>query len=212
MDELFLLPSSPVAMPRAYWLDQPFLSSQLVLVEPSSVEWHRVQQYMNRDDSGFDMDILNRMYKDSCIVIPHKRYNLLSGEFRSEKHEKYLGSDEAWDGGKVLEEAKFIHFSDWPVPKPWLKASDAIMRENQPKCRGSKNGGQEDCRDRDAWLNLYKDFSDRRQVSVWVLHDKMTRELICQQRICGRSYDKRQLASSDASASNSPPRYEMVLP
>ena len=74
MDELFLMPSSLVAMPRAYcvtvqkgrpcvhlgiqgiyavtyWLDQPFLSSQLVLVEPSSTEWHRIQEFMKHDVS-----------------------------------------------------------------------------------------------------------------------------------------------------------------
>ena len=164
MDELFLLPPSPVAMPRAYWLDQPFLSSQLVLVEPSSQEWHRVQQFMGHPDSGFDMDILNTMYKDSCLVIPHRRYNMLSAEFRAESHEKYLGSDEeAWDGAAALKEAKFIHFSDWPVPKPWLKASESVMNDKQPKC---KEGEPPDCRDRDMWLGLYKEFSDHRQVSV----------------------------------------------
>jgi hypothetical protein len=170
MDELFLLPPSPVVMPRAYWLDQPFFSSQLVLIEPSAVEWHRVQHFMNRDDSGFDMDILNTMYKDSCMVMPHRRYNLLTAEFRAENHEKYLGSDEAWDGTKAFEEARFIHFSDWPVPKPWLQASDSTITEHQPKCRESKDGGELDCRDRDIWLNLYKDFSSRRQVSDWMPH------------------------------------------
>jgi len=104
-------------MPRAYWLNQPFLSSQLILIEPSLREWQRVQQFMNRDDSGFDMDILNTMYKDSSLVIPHRRYNLLTAEYRSETHEKYLGPVETWDGAKVLEETKFVHFSDWPVPK-----------------------------------------------------------------------------------------------
>lgn len=194
MDELFLLPSSPVAMPRAYWLDQPFLSSQLVLVEPSDVEWHRVQEFMNTPDSGFDMDILNTMYKDSCIIIPHKNYNLLSGEFRGDDHKKYLGSDkEVWDGTKVLEEAKFVHFSDWPVPKPWLKAGDSIMDKHQPKCREGKNGGAEDCTDREIWRGLYRDFSERRQ------------------KVCGRSYDKRHEARSESSLS-SPPKYEMVLP
>ena len=165
MDELFLMPSSPVAMPRAYWLDQPFLSSQLVLVEPSSTEWHQIQEFMKHDDPGFDMDILNDMYKDSCIIIPHRRYNLLSGEFRGEEHKKYLGSDEKWDGAKELENAKFVHFSDWPVPKPWLERPDSIMEEHRPKCREGKNDGERDCTDRDIWLNLYKDFSDRRQVS-----------------------------------------------
>ncbi|KAI0572098.1 Alpha-N-acetylglucosamine transferase [Pyrenophora tritici-repentis] len=172
MDELFLLPSSSVVMPRAYWLDQPFLSSQLVLVEPSVKEWRRVQQFMNSDDSGFDMDILNIMFKDSCVVIPHRRYNLLSSEFRSETHQNYLGSDEAWDGTKVLEETKFIHFSDWPVPKPWYQTPESVMKEHQPRCRERKDRGEPDCRDRDIWLNLYKDFSNNRQ------------------RICGRSYDK----------------------
>jgi hypothetical protein len=166
MDELFLMPSAPVAMPRAYWLDQLFLSSQLVLVEPSAVEWHRIQEFMNRDDPRFDMDILNSMYNDSCIVIPHRRYNLLSGEFRAEEHKKYLGSDvEEWDGAKELEAAKFVHFSDWPVPKPWLDAGDTLMHRQQPKCRPSRDG-EEDCTDRDIWLNLYKDFSNRRQVSI----------------------------------------------
>ena len=166
MDELFLLPSAPVAMPRAYWLDQLFLSSQLVLVEPSATEWHRIQEFMNRPDPGFDMDILNSMYKDSCIIIPHKRYNMLSGEFRASNHEKYLGSDkEAWDGPTALEEAKFVHFSDWPVPKPWLQAPDSTMNEHQPKCQETKLGEQ-DCTDRNIWRSLYKDFSDRRQVSL----------------------------------------------
>jgi hypothetical protein len=165
MDELFMLPSSPVAMPRAYWLDQPFLSSQLILIEPSIGEWHRVQQFMNRDDPGFDMDILNTMYRDSCVVIPHRRYNLLSAEFRSEAHEKYLGSDEVWDGSKVFAESKFVHFSDWPVPKPWRQAPDSVMEDHQPKCRERKDGGELDCRDRDIWLNLYKEFSSNRQVS-----------------------------------------------
>ena len=160
-----MLPSSLVAMPRAYWLDQPFLSSQLVLIEPSVREWHRIQKFMENDDSGFDMDILNTLYKDSCLVIPHKRYDLLTSEFRSETHERYLGSDEAWNGAKVLEETKFVHFSDWPVPKPWYEIPESVIKEHQPKCKERKYGEEPDCRDRDIWLNLYKEFSDNRQVS-----------------------------------------------
>jgi alpha-N-acetylglucosamine transferase len=171
MDELFLMPPSPVAMPRAYWLDQPFFSSQLVLISPSKHEWARVSAFMHRDDSGFDMDILNDMYKDSCIVIPHRRYNLITGEFREEMHERYLGSDEAWNGAKAIEEAKFVHFSDWPVPKPWLEASSEVMKKHQPKCRYEEDGKGKDCTDRDIWLELYKDFSRRRKVSANTDHE-----------------------------------------
>ena len=41
MDSLFSMPSSPVAMPRAYWLEDT-LSSQLILLEPSDAEMARI--------------------------------------------------------------------------------------------------------------------------------------------------------------------------
>lgn len=163
MDELFLIPSSPVAMPRAYWLDQLFLSSQLVVIEPARIEWERMQEYMKKDNSGFDMDILNTVYKDSCIVLPHHRYNMLSAEFRTQDHTKYLGSDEKWNGQQALEEAKFVHFSDWPLPKPWINAGEAAMAKQQPPCKDGE--GEPNCTDRDIWLELYREFSERRQVS-----------------------------------------------
>ncbi|KAF2708820.1 glycosyltransferase family 8 protein [Pleomassaria siparia CBS 279.74] len=195
MDELFLTPSSPVAMPRAYWLDQPFLSSQLLLVEPSDFEWQRIQNFMNsRADSGFDMDILNTLYKDNCVVLPHRQYDMLSAEFRGKDHSKYLGSDEVWDGPKALKEAKFVHFSDWPVPKPWLRGAESIVTANQPKCVDGKSGAAPDCTNRDIWLSLYKDFSDRRQ------------------KVCGRPFDRRRHVSRSEMLSAGPrPRYEPIV-
>lgn len=163
MDELFLLPPSPVAMPRAYWMDQLFLSSQMLVIEPSEREWKRIEDTMHNDpDSGFDMDILNIVYNNSCTIIPHRGYDLLTGEFRGDDHTKYLGTNEPWDGKKILEEAKFVHFSDWPRPKPWLKASVSQVEDMQPKCKNV--GDTEDCTDRNIWLGLYEDFSERRQV------------------------------------------------
>jgi hypothetical protein len=88
MDELFLSPSAPVAMPRAYWLDQPFLSSQRILLGSSQAEWQRIEEFMDRDDSGFDMDTLNTLYKDSCLILPHRRYNIITGELRGADHSK----------------------------------------------------------------------------------------------------------------------------
>jgi hypothetical protein len=121
MDELFLLPSCPVAMPRAYWLNpnDRTLSSQLVLIEPSESEFTRIMAAIsNAGSSDYDMEIVNNLYKDSALILPHRRYDLLTGEFRSKSHSSYLGNDvEVWDPEKILEEAKYLHFSDWPVPK-----------------------------------------------------------------------------------------------
>jgi hypothetical protein len=118
MDELFLMPSSPVAMPRAYWLENT-LSSQLVLVEPSEFEFQRILEAFNsRASADFDMEIVNSLYGSDCMVIPHRKYDPLTGEFRAKEHRKYLGSEEeTWFPKKALDEAKFVHFSDWPLPK-----------------------------------------------------------------------------------------------
>ncbi|KAK9251623.1 nucleotide-diphospho-sugar transferase [Lipomyces tetrasporus] len=168
MDELFLAPSAPVAMPRAYWLnfDDRILSAQLILIEPSESEFNRVMNAMNAAKSNdYDMEIVNNLYKDSCLVLPHRPYNLLTGEFRSDKHSDYLGnSEEEWDPEKIFKEAKFLHFSDWPVPKPWLSASPSMIQDKQPKCqKNPKTGEEDDCRSRDLWLGFYSDFKQRQQ-------------------------------------------------
>ena len=128
LDELFLLPSSPIAMPRAYWEWGPErhqLSSQLLLVEPNATELARVMAVVETaNDNKFDMDILDDMYEASAMVLPHRTYDLLTGEFRHARddHAKYLGSPDAvWEGRQILAETKFVHFSDWPIPKvSWL--------------------------------------------------------------------------------------------
>ena len=163
MDELFFMPSAPVAMPSAYWRDN-ILSSQLILIEPSEVEFRRIlEAFDTRSTRHFDMEIMNRLYGSDCIVLPHRTYNLLSGEFREKEHQRYLGSDkETWDPEKAMEEAKYVHFSDWPVPKPWKLKGSVQTKELRPECRITNAG--EDCRDRDIWLDLYADFAKRRKL------------------------------------------------
>lgn len=124
MDELFLLPPAPMAMPRAYWLgfDERVLSSQVMLLQPSEVEFKRVMRGMEKAESNdYDMEIVNDLYKDSALILPHRPYNLLTGEFRNTNlstHGRYLGNeDEKWDPSAAFQEAKFLHFSDWPFPK-----------------------------------------------------------------------------------------------
>ncbi|KAK5708834.1 hypothetical protein LTR17_020321 [Elasticomyces elasticus] len=165
MDELFFLPSAPVAMPRAYWLEEHtrVLSSQLVLIEPFAKEFDRILDSLQRRTSKqFDMEIVNDLYGDSCFVIPHRRYDLLTGELKADDHSKYLGSsDETWDVQAIMNETKFVHFSDWPHPKPWLPASDEQRERAAPKCTAISEG-EPDCRNRDTWQWLYEDFHRRR--------------------------------------------------
>ena len=121
MDELLFIKPARIAMPRAYWLgfEDRVLSSQLLLVQPSNQEFDRVMKATeNAGDNVYDMDILTTLYKDSAMVLPHRPYDLLTGEFRGNEHQKYLQDpQQGWNPDAVLKEAKYMHFSDWPLPK-----------------------------------------------------------------------------------------------
>ena len=171
MDELFLLPPATAAMPRSYWEEQPKLSSQLLLLEPSAHEFARVEKAVEvAAPTDYDMEILNTLYRDSALILPHKIYDVYTREFTSQRdtglhHEKYLGDESAqWDPDVALQTAKFIHFSDWPLPKPWLRADPALFNEIAPPCANDSVTGQEiDCRDRNIWLCFHEDFKRRRK-------------------------------------------------
>ena len=134
MDELFLLPAGPVAMPRAYWLDPKdrVFTSGILLVEPSPSAFNQIMDGISNADSDvYDMEIMNQLYGNDSMVIPHRPYLLLTGEFRGKNHEAYLGNaHESWDAEAILKETKYLHFSDWPVPKVGFLIIDSFQDFN----------------------------------------------------------------------------------
>lgn len=121
MDELFTLPSTPVAMPRAYWLgfDERKLTSAILVIQPSKDEYDRIAKAIAASKSNeYDMEIMNQLYRDSAMIIPHRPYLMLTSGLYELDHTRYFGTtEEVWDPDLVIEELRFIHFSDWPVPK-----------------------------------------------------------------------------------------------
>ncbi|KAK5168943.1 uncharacterized protein LTR77_006252 [Saxophila tyrrhenica] len=178
MDELFQLPPTTMAMPRAYWSDQPRdrwpLASTLMVLSPNvaetkhiyeTLQWWRLQP--DRDDSRhYDSDLLNDRFGSSALVLPHRPYLLQTMEFRWDDHAAYLGSYGApasaikWDPHVALEEAKLIHFSDWPLPKPWIMWPRDGLTEIQPSCGGSHVAS---CDEREIWKGLYEKFRLKRR-------------------------------------------------
>ncbi|KAL8689675.1 MAG: hypothetical protein Q9218_004705 [Villophora microphyllina] len=164
VDELFLLPSTPVAMMRDYAAlpDKKSLASNLILLQPSGQESDRLAtasraDMRQKDDTA--TDILNRFYGDSAMVLPHQSYGLRSSEFRAEDHRYYFGNTfESWDPEKVLREASLVHFADEPFPKPWIMWPHALYAKQHPKCK------DEDCRNKNIWDSLYDDFRKRRKI------------------------------------------------
>lgn len=171
LDELFLVPGEAVAMLRAYWLlpQERRLTSLFVLLEPSEAEYQRLIAASRADvrsKGEYDMEILNRFYGDSAMVLPHRKYGLLSGEFRRSHsdHAAFLGNEhEEWDPGRTLRGASLVHFSDWPLPKPWIMWPYKLIGEVGPKCRYGEGGVVLDCADKEVWMGLYDDFRRRRK-------------------------------------------------
>jgi hypothetical protein len=165
IDDLFLLPASaPVALPQAYWLEET-LSTSVMLASPSAKDFERITaRVKERPKEEDDVDIIGAVIRDSCLVIPHKPYLLLSGEMRRDDHRAYLGPwEEEWDVSRVMGEARYIRFSDWP--------DENLEEEGPPKCRTTGSEGQAaggmNCEDRDVWMGLQEDFRERRKVSAW---------------------------------------------
>lgn len=170
LDELFLLPQTPMAMSRAYWTDsKPWpLLTKLMVIKPSLAE---LEKFKRRMEGGgdttlvqmhrYDMEILNERYEDSALVLPQRPYALRTAEFRQHHHADYLGdADEEWDAERAYKEAKVVHFSDYPLPPPWYMWPLGSLEEMQPDCGGSHEGT---CAERRIWKHLYDDFRHRRK-------------------------------------------------
>ncbi|MCJ1369202.1 N-acetylglucosaminyltransferase [Loxospora ochrophaea] len=161
MDELFLLPPAAVAMVRAYWSLPSIrsLTSLFILLEPSESKSARLMdaaRAKTRRENEYDMEILNNMYGDSAMILPHKQFGLLSGEFRGNNHTNFLGNDyEVWDPDRAMREASLIHFSDWPIPKPWIMWPRNLLQESLPKCTFNPGTEKEEgCRNREDICGL----------------------------------------------------------
>ena len=163
LDDLFLLPKAPVAAPTAYWIGNDSLSSAILLIEPSMPEFRKVLDGMkNRTSDEFDMELINDLYAGNAMVLPNKNW-VVSGEFRRQQHGSYLKTGDIWDAKKIINQVPYVHFSDWPYPKPWKTAEKGAIQATQPKCNLNQDGS-EDCMNRDIWLWLYEDFMKRRKV------------------------------------------------
>lgn len=187
LDELFLLPKTPVAMPRAYWTDdvrasQWPLTSLLILLEPNPAElrgmlatlrsWWMESEQTRSHFKQYDMELLNHRFGASALVLPHRPYALLSAEWRQSSHDAYLGlinaaadikSAQRWDPSRALAEAKLVHFSDWPLPKPWIMWPYEGVAEIQPNCTAIHGTETRSCKEREVWKGLYDDFRKRRK-------------------------------------------------
>lgn len=175
MDHLFLEPKAAVAVPRAYWLnelnatsEEHVLSSHVMLIEPDR-GLHDALVEESLSSGMLDMDLVNRRFKDTAMLLPHRRLALLTGEFRGGDHQKYLSPNqhEEWDPVAEVSEAYLVHFSDWPMPKPWEPRTAEQWNAALPACPESETDkpGRPRCGDRLMWTGFYEDYDHDKKMS-----------------------------------------------
>ena len=170
MDHYFLAPLAPVALPRAYWLNekdtniaQQILGSHVMLIEPDEA----------MHSESFDMEVMNRMFKDSAMTLPHRRLALQTGEFRKTDHSQYFAGEEEtdWNAMAEVSRAFLVHFSDWPLPKPWLRHTKKQWEAALPECPDGQveMDDRPNCADRVMWTRIYEDYRREKEAQCEVL-------------------------------------------
>ncbi|EXA34691.1 hypothetical protein FOVG_14108 [Fusarium oxysporum f. sp. pisi HDV247] len=180
MDHYFLSPMAPLAVPRAYWLNEKdtdiakqVLGSHVMLLEPSKARYDKIIKEALQSGE-FDMEVINHMFRDSAMILPHRRLALLTGEFRAKNHSQYLApdEDEEWNAMAEVSRASLVHFSDWPLPKPWKHRTSKQWSDALPDC--PKNEPNRDdrpkCADRVMWTGFYEDYDRLKDQECGILH------------------------------------------
>jgi hypothetical protein len=123
LDYLFEL-SIPeaIAAPAAYWLDQPFWTSALIVVEPSAASWSRVSGHLEAARRGprHDMDILNMEFGREIYTLQPETFCLNSEWEDQGRPGRFAGPLDA------LSTASVVHFT--ALGKPWSFAPEEVRR------------------------------------------------------------------------------------
>lgn len=173
MDHYFLSPLAPIAVPRAYWLtdkdaniSSQVLGSHVMLLEPNDGRYRTIMDEA-KQSGEFDMEVLNQLFNTSAMILPHRRLALLTGELRKTDHSKYLAPDvdEEWNAMAEVSRSVLVHFSDWPLPKPWKHRTDKQFQDMMPDCPDGDVGRPDrpPCADRMMWTSFYEDYDDSKK-------------------------------------------------
>ncbi|CAI2044848.1 hypothetical protein SEUBUCD646_0H03470 [Saccharomyces eubayanus] len=118
---------------------------------------------------------VRKLFKPEVLVLPFARYGLLTGSLKNPKHYSMISNDVL--GYKNLDEngdeitrslddavtySKYIHFSDYPIGKPWVYQSvkDFECNVEKEKSRGLELEPQA-C---SVWNSVYESYMQTRKI------------------------------------------------
>lgn len=136
LDHLFNLPLVPFQAPNAYWISESFLSSTLMLIEPSDKLWSLIYyEIQDIPSDQYDMDIINKVFQGTSPLLPGA-YSTLNSHWEdwnlplwSEIRSTSETSVSSWDLYNLYLESYVIHFT--AIGKPW-SYDLASIKEKKP--------------------------------------------------------------------------------
>ncbi|CAG9463298.1 unnamed protein product [Pedinophyceae sp. YPF-701] len=163
-------PEVPAAFATAYWgpADEPAkLSGALFSVAPDSGRFERLLAAVRAAGHESEMDLLQREFGPQAALLPAS-HCLLTGTVRAADVGGYYGGSRGragegegrrgagLDPREVVRGAYYVHFSDWPLRKPFQLRGVADVVE----WLEGKEGGRGDPKEawNKAWLGLYETY------------------------------------------------------
>ncbi|EQC25786.1 hypothetical protein SDRG_16382 [Saprolegnia diclina VS20] len=127
LDHLFYLGEAVFWAPRAYWLDQPFIASTLLVLTPSNALFRRLEKTVaeNPGKEMYDMDALNVAFKNEYGMLP-SHYVCLNSEVNN--RDKMLGFASV---DERINKTYVHHYSmmdNGGYGKPWRMNRHAMVR------------------------------------------------------------------------------------
>lgn len=96
MDHYSLAPMPRFAVPRAYWpgaslkpLAEQALCSHIMLLQPDLCYYTAIMNETQRSPD-FGTEVVNHLFKNLAMIMPHRRLALLTGKVRTRSHADYM--------------------------------------------------------------------------------------------------------------------------
>lgn len=117
----------------------------------------------------------SKYLKNYVALRRDKQARLLDPEKASNQIDEHRESAALWDPSFAIATTAYIHFSDWPFPKPWIQATADEVLKSQPQCQPVPNTYETSgwlfrkkkpvmqCEGQKIWHMFFHDFANRRK-------------------------------------------------
>ncbi|CAH01694.1 glucose N-acetyltransferase [Kluyveromyces lactis] len=100
------------------------------------------------------------LFKPSVLILPYTKYGLLTKSIDDKRQKDLLKNAilgyERKEKDDLIQDAKFIHFSDYPLSKPWFYSN-----ADDIQCSKKYSISDENCQ---LWKSLYKEYLESRAI------------------------------------------------